>query len=303
MSDLLKEAPMVSIKCITYNHVNYIAKCLEGFVMQITDFSFQVIVHDDASFDGTDKIVKEYSERYPEFIIPIFETENQYSKHDGSINKIMAPYLTGKYMAYCEGDDFWTDPYMLQTCVDFLELNQDYSCVFGNRVSSNEDETNFKKIRFRRDLTLMDIMSGINMGLRNMVFRNEINKIQFEPKNLNGDLKIYYKCGIAGKMKYLDRDFSVYRITGKGVASGRRGKEVLLNCFRDYYYFHEATGFKYQRYLVSYQVRQLFSTLKQGKYVFYCISLMRRFHVPSSKRFFWFPVEFCIKLLNKLLGK
>ena len=76
--------PLVSIRCITYNHEKYIRDALEGFVMQKTNFKFEAIVHDDASTDNTAAIIQEYAEKYPEIIKPIFETENQYSKHDGS---------------------------------------------------------------------------------------------------------------------------------------------------------------------------------------------------------------------------
>lgn len=79
---------MVSIRCNTYNHERYIRQCLEGFVIQKTNFRFEAIVHDDASTDGTAAIIREYAEKYPDIIKPIYETENQYSKHDGSLRKI-----------------------------------------------------------------------------------------------------------------------------------------------------------------------------------------------------------------------
>lgn len=118
---------MVTIRCCTYNHEPYIRQCLEGFVMQKTDFRFEAIVHDDASTDGTAAIVKEYAEKYPDIIKPIFETENQYSKHNGSLRRIMEEHTHGKYAALCEGDDYWIDPLKLQKQVDFLEANPCYS--------------------------------------------------------------------------------------------------------------------------------------------------------------------------------
>jgi len=124
---------MVSISCLTYNHERYIRDALEGFVMQKTDFRFEAIVHDDASTDGTADIIREYAEKYPDIIKPIYETENQYSKHDGSLGRIMDAVCIGKYIAYCEGDDYWTNPLKLQKQVDFLETHPDYSIAF-NRV-------------------------------------------------------------------------------------------------------------------------------------------------------------------------
>ena len=125
---------MVTIRCIAYNQERYIRDCLEGFVMQKTNFRFEAIVHDDASTDGTAAIIKEYAEKYPDIIKPILETENQYSKHDGSLQRIMAEGCKGKYVAFCEGDDYWTDPLKLQKQVDFLESHPDYSLCFHNAI-------------------------------------------------------------------------------------------------------------------------------------------------------------------------
>ncbi len=125
--------PLVVIRCITYNHEKYIRDALDGFVMQKTDFPFVAIVHDDASTDKTAGIIKEYADKYPDKILPILEKENQHSKRDGSLGQVIntACFDTGaKYIAFCEGDDYWTDPLKLQKQVDFLKAHQDidYTC-------------------------------------------------------------------------------------------------------------------------------------------------------------------------------
>ncbi len=135
MSNISNIAPLVAIQCITFNHEPYIRDALEGFVMQKTNFPFVAIVHDDASTDGTAAIIREYAEKYPDIIKPIYETENQYSKKDGSLDCIMdkACKETGaKYIAICEGDDYWTDPLKLLKQVDFLESHLDCSLVCSN---------------------------------------------------------------------------------------------------------------------------------------------------------------------------
>ena len=117
------EPLMVTVRCCTFNQVRYIRDCLNGFVMQKTNFRFEAIVHDDASTDGNADIIKEYGEKYPDVIKPILETENQWSKRDGSLGRIMDQNTHGKYVAWCEGDDYWIDPLKLQKQVDLLEAH------------------------------------------------------------------------------------------------------------------------------------------------------------------------------------
>ncbi len=144
---------VVAIRCCTYNHEPYIRDALEGFVMQKTDFPFVAIVHDDASTDRTAEIIREYAEKYPDIIKPIYETENQYSKKDGSLARIMnkACDATGaKYVAMCEGDDYWTDPYKLQKQVDFLESHPDYSMCFHGVNIKIEKGCNLSSSEFQQ---------------------------------------------------------------------------------------------------------------------------------------------------------
>ena len=98
---------MVTIWCTAYNHERYIRECLDGFINQQTNFRFEAIVHDDSSTDSTADIIREYEAKYPDIIKPIYETENQYSKQDGSLKRIMESHNHGKYVAICEGDDYW----------------------------------------------------------------------------------------------------------------------------------------------------------------------------------------------------
>ena len=125
--------PLVSIRCTVYNHEPYLRQCLDGFVMQKTTFPFEAIIHDDASTDGSANIVREYAEKYPDIIKPVYEIENQYSKCDGSLARIMdaAMHTNSKYVAICEGDDYWTDPNKLQNQVDILETDEEIGLVYS----------------------------------------------------------------------------------------------------------------------------------------------------------------------------
>ena len=135
----MNERPLVSIHCLTFNQAPYIRQCLDGFVMQKTNFPFEAIVHDDASTDGTAEIIKEYAEKYPNIIKPILEKENQYTKIGFSgIEQLMAEKEKGKYIAICEGDDYWTDSLKLQKQVDFLESHPDYGLHYTQAYQLNQ---------------------------------------------------------------------------------------------------------------------------------------------------------------------
>lgn len=129
-----KEEPiLVAIRCMVYNHEAFLRDCLEGFAMQKTNFRFVAIVHDDCSTDNSAAIIREYAEKYPDIIKPIYETENQWVKRDGSLERIFeeAYKASGaKYIAFCEGDDYWTDPLKLQKQVDFMEAHPECTVTF-----------------------------------------------------------------------------------------------------------------------------------------------------------------------------
>ena len=128
------EQPLVSIDCEVFNHEPYLRKCLDGFVMQKTDFPFEILIHDDASTDHSADIIREYEAKYPDLFKPIYQKENQYSKKVNLWTQIQFPRARGKYIAICEGDDYWTDPYKLQKQVDFMEKNPDCSLCFHNAM-------------------------------------------------------------------------------------------------------------------------------------------------------------------------
>ena len=159
--------PLVAIHCLVYNHEPYLRDCFEGFVMQQTNFPFVAIVHDDASTDNSAAIIREYEEKYPDIIKPIYEAENQYSKRDGSVTRIMNAAIdaTGaKYVAMCEGDDYWTDPLKLQKQVDFLNNNLDLSkfsekdqCTIASRLIAllGSEEYQLSKMDKKRETQIL----------------------------------------------------------------------------------------------------------------------------------------------------
>lgn len=115
----------VSVCCLVYNHEKYLKKCLDGFVNQKTNFKYEVLIHDDASTDSSKEIIKEYVEKYSEIFKPLYQQENQTSIGKKVSLDFQYPRITGKYVAWCEGDDYWTDETKLQKQYDILEQYED----------------------------------------------------------------------------------------------------------------------------------------------------------------------------------
>lgn len=130
-SQISNDHPLVSVSTIVYNHVRFLRQCIESVLTQQTNFAIEYLIHDDCSTDGSQDIIREYAEKYPDIIKPVFETENQYSKGGPWGSAVWNyPRAKGKYIALCEGDDFWTDPLKLQKQVDFMESHPEYSVCF-----------------------------------------------------------------------------------------------------------------------------------------------------------------------------
>lgn len=127
----------VTVYCLVYNHEPYIEDALKGFVRQKTNFKFQVIVHDDASTDKSASIIRKYEKEYPDIIKGIYQSENQYKKNTILPNYVL-PNLLGKYVAICEGDDYWIDDYKLQKQYDYMENHPKCTFCFTNAIIENQ---------------------------------------------------------------------------------------------------------------------------------------------------------------------
>jgi glycosyltransferase involved in cell wall biosynthesis len=190
--------------------------------MQKTTFPIEILIHDDASTDGTEEIIREYEALYPHTIKPLYETENQWNNGRRGSRTFNWPRARGKYIALCEGDDYWTDPLKLQKQVEFLENNPDCSLCF--HASKNEWATDPSKFLIYRPVKLPGdnkfemkdaiLGGGGFMATNSMVFlrRHIENRLEWMDKTPAGDLSLMLLLASKGKIGYLDEVMSVYRI-------------------------------------------------------------------------------------------
>lgn len=218
----------VSIICNAYNHEAYIADALEGFVMQKTTFPFEVLVHDDASTDNTAQIIREYEKKYPQFIKPIYQTENQYSKEEGLVSRIQFGRARGDYFAVCEGDDYWTDPLKLQKQFDAMERNPQVdmcahqASMYDCRVGKVMREVT--PVHESRILTADEVIRGGGgyFATNSLFFRKSLQEnIPFFRQFMNFDYTIQIHGALRGGVLFLNDNMSVYRLMTNGSWSQR----------------------------------------------------------------------------------
>ena len=235
-----KVKPLVAIHCLVYNHEPYLRDCFEGFVMQQTNFPFVAIVHDDASTDGSAAIIQEYEVKYPHIFKPIYEHENVYTNCGFvAINKIMHEAIdaTGaKYVAMCEGDDYWIDSLKLQKQVDFLETHPAYGFIGSNCMIKRGYDC------YNDNYHIGDYLMEDEVELYGNIFESEAiygpvtrTCTLLYKKSLIGD-KIIYNTGdyclqaiLASESKFarLSSFSSVYRIHSLGVSHDRSKNGIL----------------------------------------------------------------------------
>ena len=245
---------LVSILCTAYNHEAFLRDALDGFVNQRTRFPFEVLVNDDVSTDSTRDIIREYAAKYPDIIRPFYQEKNLYSQHIDIYQVVFYPNARGKYVAFCEGDDYWTDPTKLQRQVDYLEEHPDYSaCVHNTVLHFCEDGHNELLLdRYEGGVGFEHIVPGMSGAYHtsSLVGKREIlaNPPDFYEVACEYDFGDYPDAlwlRLNGKIHYIDRCMSVYRINSNASAwsSGvdrqydkpRRfiiGKVEMLRAFR-----------------------------------------------------------------------
>lgn len=235
----MKEQVKVVIHCLVYNHEPYLRDCLEGFVMQQTNFPFKAVVHDDASTDNSAAIIREYAEKFPHIIEPILETENQWRKGNGELDRVMYDAILGRstYVAYCEGDDYWIDPHKLQKQVDFLDANPDYAmCFSACKMKIEKEGLNTycfqgEKIE-NRDYTATEMLKTWCVPTASICIRAEVAEdkriCQYDKRKTCGDIFIVLTAAHHGKVRGMQDKMTVYRVNPSSVMQRKRTEEEEL---------------------------------------------------------------------------
>ncbi len=216
--------PLVSVCCLAYDQEKYIRRTLDGFLMQRTSFPFEILVHDDASTDGTADVIREYEREHPGLIFPIFQKENMWSKggNPGEINRRRA---RGKYLAYCEGDDFWTDPGKLEKQVAYMEAHPECGLVYTDVDTCDETGRTLRKGLFGGDGGTSDLFfEGLLVDRPFLapctwLFRKRLTEdYRSRPGCPVGDLPLLLWISRVSEVRFLPGSTAVYRISRKSVS-------------------------------------------------------------------------------------
>lgn len=269
----------VSVCCAVYNHEKYLRKCLDGFIMQKTNFAFEVLINDDKSIDSSAEIIKEYYEKYPDIIVPVFQTENQYSKGVQILDDILLPMAKGRYIALCEGDDYWCDENKLQLQYDYMESDKDcvmclHNTVFHYLDGSHKDGlfNNWKDIHI---LNAEELFLEWIVHTSSFFIRKEYAKSPDFGKNCwNGDMVICTWLYTIGKLVLLPQVMSVYNygVENSAIARHEESMQSRLKCDLETVKYFEnldiATNFKFTDIIKKRLQYQFFINLSNEKNFF-----------------------------------
>lgn len=214
--------PLVSICVVTYNHEKFIAQCLDGLLMQQTDFPFEIIIGEDCSTDRTRQIVRQYEATHPGIIRPMYHQRNV-----GASRNLFEHVLSrtrGRYIAICDGDDYWTDPQKLQKQVDFLEQHPQCVLCF-HRVKEVDKDDKFLQQQQTTDQPIFygwkDILH-ISIPTLSVLFRHCIDRYPEEVYQVrSGDTFLFgmlSRFGGAADMGFMG---ATYRVHSGGIYSGK----------------------------------------------------------------------------------
>lgn len=228
----MKNKIKVSILCITYNQCGYIKQALDSFLLQKTNFKFEILIHDDLSTDGTTEMIKEYAQKHPDIIKPVYEKVNQYSKHNFEFIKDMYIAAKGDYIATCEGDDYWIDNNKIQKQADFLDKNLNYSICFSPSKVVYEDNEKVAEIfpegKDAEQFTIGSLLKTNFIQTSSVMYRKKDSYENMFAGAMPGDWYTHiYHAGF-NKIGFIDNVMSVYRRHSGGVWWTAHDKDVVF---------------------------------------------------------------------------
>ena len=231
----LQDVPTVTVRCTAYNHEKFIERALDSFLAQETTFPFEILVHDDASTDRTAVLIREYETMYPNIVKAIYETENQYSKKDGSLRRILDNATRGKYVALCEGDDYWCDSQKLQLQWKYMEEHDTCSmCVhnsYFHYLDSQQKDRKFNKWDTVHKLTPEDVFFGWFVHTSSYFYRFDLNFYPpFRRQFWSGDYAQLTLALLYGDVVCLPQVMSVYN-------AGNQAGVTVFNSIKGYEHY------------------------------------------------------------------
>ncbi|MFJ3470072.1 glycosyltransferase family 2 protein [Pseudomonas sp. NPDC090203] len=283
--------PLVSIVCPAYNQEAYIAQALDGFLMQQTTFDFEILVNDDASTDATARIIADYAARYPTLIRTFFHETNQFSQGKSSVPGLFGQ-ARGRYIAYCEGDDYWTDPRKLQIQVDFLESHPDYVLTYHDAIPFDTNGQYGIQLqgKLRGDASALELQKTRPISTLTTVFRNVFDSL---PKELVAaplnDLVWWSLLGAYGKGKFMAQiKPAAYRLHLGGIFSMRSSKRKLHMALQTSgalanYYHRLGNQELYEHFLME-MVGYSLSAITPQRKILTLLQVARNFSLNISKR-------------------
>lgn len=223
---------LVSICMITYNHELYIQQAIEGVLSQKTNFEYELIIGEDCSSDKTRNICQILSNTSN--LITLLPATHNLGMIPNFMRTIQA--CDSKYIALCEGDDYWTDPLKLQKQVDFLESHVEYAgSAHQSVILIDNKENRLFRENIPKNITVDDIIGGRLFHTASVVFRRDVLKLfNNAPTVLSGDRLLFFCISSLGKIHFIDECMCAYRIHDSGMSSTATVKQMLLdlNCIQ-----------------------------------------------------------------------
>lgn len=239
---VLSKNPLVSVKMMTYNHAPFIAQAIEGVLQQKTNFPFELVIGEDCSTDGTPEIVFHYQENYPD-VIRVITSEQNVGMHKNG--RRIRKACRGKYIAFCEGDDYWHDPYKLQKQADYMESHPECGMVsadidvYYNNLNKFKRSFNYNNgFQSITNLTVEQVLWGngefaiwtCTVMARRKLYEQVIESDPYLHQNEKlplGDLQAWAELSMISEVTYIPETMATYRVLDESASRSKDPKKSM----------------------------------------------------------------------------